>query len=103
MKFAVIETGSKQYKVKEGDVILVEKLEPKGKEIKMDKVLFAKDGENIKIGQPIAAGVSVTAEVLGDEKDKKIRGLRYLKWEGQRKRYGHRQTHTKLKITKIAM
>ena len=64
---------------------------------------MAVDGEIIKVGQPIVEGSSVTAQVLGDEKGEKIRGLRYLKWEGQRKRYGHRQSHTKLKIEKISL
>ncbi len=102
MKYAIIETGSKQYRVSEGDVILVELLEEGKKEVKFD-VLMAVDGEIIKVGQPIVEGSSVTAQVLGDEKGEKIRGLRYLKWEGQRKRYGHRQSHTKLKIEKISL
>jgi len=102
VKYAIIETGSKQYRVSEGDVILVELLEEGKKEVKFD-VLMAVDGEIIKVGQPIVEGSSVTAQVLGDEKGEKIRGLRYLKWEGQRKRYGHRQSHTKLKIEKISL
>ena len=102
MKYAIIETGSKQFRVSEGDVILVELLEEGKKEVKLD-VLMAVDGETVKIGQPTVAGCSVTAQVLGDEKGEKIRGLRYLKWEGQRKRYGHRQSHTKLKIEKISL
>jgi large subunit ribosomal protein L21 len=102
VKYAIIECGSKQYKVSEGDVIGVEKLAGDKKEINIE-VLMGVDGENVKIGQPVVAGASVTAEILGDEKAKKIRGLRYLKWEGQRKRYGHRQEHTKLKIAKISL
>ena len=102
MKYAIIETGSKQYRVSEGDVILVELLEEGKKEVTLD-VLMAVDGDTVKIGQPKVEGCSVTAQVLGDEKGEKIRGLRYLKWEGQRKRYGHRQSHTKLKIEKISL
>lgn len=101
MKYAIIESGAKQFKVSEGDVIAVEKLVTDKKEIAIDVLMFV-DDENIKIGQPKVAGASVTAEVLGDEKGIKIRGLRYLKWEGQRKRYGHRQIHTNLKIKKIS-
>jgi len=102
VKYAIIESGAKQYKVSEGDVIAVEKLSTEKKEVNLE-VLMAVDGETIKIGQPKVEGASVTAEVLGDEKGVKIRGLRYLKWEGQRKRYGHRQIHTNLKITKISL
>ncbi len=103
MKYAIIESGSKQYKVSEGDIIEVEKLATDKKEISIEKVLMAVEDSNVKIGQPVVSGAAVTAEVLGDEKGEKIRGLRYLKWEGQRKRYGHRQIHTKLKITKISL
>jgi large subunit ribosomal protein L21 len=102
VKYAIIESGSKQYRVSVGDIIEVEKLAAGGKEAVFD-VLMAVDGDTVKIGQPKIKGAKVTAEVLGDEKDVKIRGLRYLKWEGQRKRYGHRQIHTKVKITQIAV
>ena len=103
MKYVIVESGSKQYKVKEGDIINVERIEAKGKKIDMDKILMAVDGDNVKIGKPVLSGVKVVAEVLGEEKGEKIKVFKYKKTEQYRKTIGHRQNYLKLKITKIEM
>ncbi|OGF46994.1 MAG: 50S ribosomal protein L21 [Candidatus Firestonebacteria bacterium RIFOXYC2_FULL_39_67] len=101
MKYVIIESGARQYKVKEGDVFNVEKVETKGKEQTMDKVLMAVDGDKVKIGKPVLNDVKVIAEVIGEVKGEKIRVFRYRKTEQYRKTIGHRQQYTRLKITKI--
>ena len=101
MKYAIIETGSKQYKVTEGDVIDVEKINAKDKEYNFDKVLMAVDGEKVKIGKPTLADVKVTGEILSQGKGEKIRVFKYRKTEQYRKTTGHRQNLTKIKILNI--
>ncbi|OGF48101.1 MAG: 50S ribosomal protein L21 [Candidatus Firestonebacteria bacterium RIFOXYA2_FULL_40_8] len=101
MKYVIIESGARQYKVQEGDVFNVEKVETKGKEREMDKVLMAVDGDKVKIGKPVLKDVKVIAEVIGEVKGEKIRVFRYRKTEQYRKTIGHRQQYTRLKITKI--
>lgn len=102
MKFAVIKTGGKQYKVSEGDVIKVEKLPAKSKEkITFNDVYLLADGDNIKIGQPLVQGIKVTAEVVEQEKDKKIRVVKFKAKSRYRRVQGHRQRLTVLKIIKI--
>ena len=71
--YAVIETGGKQYKVSEGDVIFIEKLEAaEGEAVTFDKVLVVADGENVKVGAPAVEGATVTAKVEKQGKAKKI-------------------------------
>ena len=96
---AVIETGGKQYRVSEGSVIYVEKLDKDvNDEVVFDKVLMI-DGE---VGNPTLAGAKVTAKVLKQGKNKKIRIFKYVcKQKSSRKRQGHRQPYTKVEITKI--
>lgn len=103
MKYVIIESGSKQYKVKEGDVINVERIETKDKKCDLDRVLMAVDGDKVKIGKPTLSDVKVAAEVLGEIKGEKIRVFKYQKTEQYRKTIGHRQNFLKLKITKIDM
>ncbi len=100
--FAIIETGGKQYKVSEGDIIFVEKLElEEGKEVTFDKVL-AVSGDALKVGAPYVDGASVTATVLKNGKSKKIYVLRYKSKKNEKKKIGHRQAYTKIQINKIA-
>ena len=96
-----LETQANKYKVKEGDIFNVEKVETKGKERTMDKVLMAVDGDKVKVGKPVLNDVKVIAEVIGEVKGEKIRVFRYRKTEQYRKTIGHRQQYTRLKITKI--
>lgn len=99
-KIAVVKTGGKQYKVKEGDVIKVEKLEaePKSK-IKLDTLLIA-DGNNIELGQP-SLGEKVEAEVINTAKGDKVTVVKYKNKTRYKRTVGHRQIKTELKITAV--
>lgn len=99
--YAIIETGGKQYKVAEGDVITVEKLGVTEGEYTFDKVLAVSDGDKLEIGSPVVAGASVAAKVLGEGKAKKVIVYKYKPKKGFHKKNGHRQPFTKLSITKI--
>ena len=100
--YAVIETGGKQYKVSEGDVIFVEKLSAEAEaEITFDKVLACGEGSDIKVGAPILDGAKVTAKVLKNGKAKKITVFTYKPKKNQKRKMGHRQPYTKVEITKI--
>jgi large subunit ribosomal protein L21 len=103
MTFAVIKTGGKQYKVAEGDVLIVEKLEHKDDKFSFDEVLLVADDNDVKVGKPILSGAKVEANVLEDGKDKKKMVFRYKSKTRQRTKKGHRQPYTKIQITKIAV
>ena len=99
--YAVIVTGGKQYKVTEGDVLFIEKLDAaEGDAVKFDKVL-AIGGESAKIGTPVVEGASVDAKVLEQGKDKKVIVFKYKPKKGYKKKQGHRQPYTKVVIEKI--
>ncbi len=99
--YAIIETGGKQYKVSEGDVVYVEKLAAaEGDAVKFDKVL-AVGGDNAVIGTPVVDGASVDAKVLAQGKGKKIIVFKYKPKKGSKTKQGHRQPFTKVQIEKI--
>ncbi len=99
---AIIETGGKQYKVAEGDVVYIEKLGvEEGESVTFDKVLAVLDGENNKFGAPTVEGASVTAKVAKNGKGKKIVVFKYKPKKNYRRKQGHRQPYTKVEITKI--
>ncbi|MCI8674119.1 MAG: 50S ribosomal protein L21 [Lachnospiraceae bacterium] len=99
--YAIIATGGKQYKVAEGDVIRVEKLDVEaGSTYSFDQVL-AVSGETFTVGTPTVAGASVTATVVGNGKAKKVIVYKYKRKTGYHKKNGHRQLYTELKIEKI--
>ncbi len=99
--YAVIETGGKQYKVSEGDVVFIEKLvAEEGATVKFDKVLVV-GGESAVIGAPVVEGASVEAEVLQQGKAKKIIVFKYKPKKGEKTKQGHRQPYTKVQIKKI--
>ncbi|MBE7012938.1 MAG: 50S ribosomal protein L21 [Ruminococcaceae bacterium] len=99
--YAIIETGGKQYKVAEGDVVYVEKLvAAEGDAVKFDKVL-AVGGGNTVIGTPVVEGASVDAKVLAQGKGKKIIVFKYKPKKGSKTKQGHRQPFTKVQIEKI--
>ncbi len=99
--YAIIETGGKQYKVSEGDVVYIEKLAVnEGDAVKFDKVL-AVGGENAVIGTPVVDGASVDAKVLAQGKGKKIIVFKYKPKKGSKTKQGHRQPFTKVQIEKI--
>lgn len=100
--YAIIETGGKQYKVSEGSVIKVEKLDvTAGAAYKFDKVLLLGEGSGAKVGEPYLNGVSVSATVIGDGKEKKVIIYKYKAKKGFHKKKGHRQPFTSLKIESI--
>ena len=97
-------TGGKQYKVSEGDVVFIEKLDQNaGDTVKFDQVLAIIDGENATFGTPVVEGASVEATVEKNGKGKKIRIFKYNAKKGYRKRQGHRQPYTKVTINKISV
>lgn len=99
---AVIVTGGKQYNVKEGDVIFVEKLGVEADTtVTFDQVLAIVDGENSKFGAPVVAGASVEAKVLKEGKSKKIVVFKYRPKKDSKSIHGHRQPYTKVQIEKI--
>lgn len=99
--YAIIETGGKQIKVSENDVIFVEKLEVEaGDKVVFDKVLFV-GGEKTKIGAPYVAGAKVEATVEKQGKSKKIIVFKYRPKKSSKTKQGHRQPYTKLVINKI--
>ena len=101
---AIIVTGGKQYKVSEGDVLFIEKLEAEaGQAITFDKVLAILDGDKATFGAPTVEGASVVATVVKNGKGKKIRIFKYNAKKGYRKRQGHRQPYTKVEIAKISV
>ncbi|NNF99046.1 MAG: 50S ribosomal protein L21 [Desulfobacteraceae bacterium] len=101
--YAVVATGGKQYKVKEGEVLQVEKLTGDvGAEITFDKVLMFSDGENVKIGQPVVEGVTVQGHIVDQGKHKKILVFKYKKRKRYRRKKGHRQQFTAVKIDSIS-
>jgi len=100
--YAVFETGGKQYKVSEGDVIYVEKLGLEdGATVTFDKVL-AVAGETLSVGAPYVEGAKVEASVLKSGRGKKIYVFKYKAKKNEKKKIGHRQDYTKIQITHIA-
>jgi len=100
--YAVIETGGKQYKVQEGDVVFVEKLEAEdGAVVTFDKVLAVSDEGKLTFGKPMIENASVSAKVLGQGKGKKVIVFKFKPKKGYRKKTGHRQPYTKVQIEKI--
>ena len=100
--YAVIETGGKQYKVSEGDVIFIEKLDiAEGDTVTFDKVLVVANGDTINFGAPTVAGASVTAKVEKQGKAKKIYVFKMKRKKNYRRKKGHRQPFTKVTIEKI--
>ncbi len=101
--YAVLETGGKQYRVKEGDVINVEKINAEiGSEVVLDKVLLVKKDENLKVGTPYL-DAKVICEVLDQFKGEKIIVFKYKRRKGYRRKKGHRQLYTKLKVKTIEL
>jgi large subunit ribosomal protein L21 len=103
MKYAVIKTGGKQYIVREGDVIRVERLKEKkpGDIVRFEEVLFYKDDGKVQIGTPIIQGAFVSAEVIKEGKGKKVIAFRYKPKKRVSVKRGHRQIYTEVKIKEI--
>ncbi|MBS0625789.1 MAG: 50S ribosomal protein L21 [Verrucomicrobia bacterium] len=99
--YAIIETGSKQYRVEEGDEINVELLGA-DKTVTFDKVLFVDDGKTPRVGLPYVPNCSVHAELIGETKGPKVIAYKYKQRKKSRRLVGHRQKYSRIKITKIS-
>ena len=101
---AIIVTGGKQYKVSEGDVIYIEKLDNEaGDTVKFEQVLAIIDGEKATFGAPVVEGASVEAKVIKNGKGKKIMVFKYRPKKDSKSCQGHRQPYTKVQIEKISV
>lgn len=99
--YAVIETGGKQYTVKEGEFVFVERLDAEvGDKVEFDKVLFV-SADTVSVGDPLVNGAKVEGTVEEQGKNKKVIVYRYRAKKGYRKKNGHRQPFTKVKIDRI--
>ena len=99
-KFAVIQTGGKQYLVKPGDTLKIEKIKkPENGEIVFDKVLLIVDEDDIKIGKPFVDGAKVGAKIIEEGRGKKVIVLKYKQKTRYHKKAGHRQPYTKITIS----
>jgi len=99
-KYAIIETGGKQYRVEEGDELDVERLNSE-KEVKIEKVLLVHDGQNPAVGLPLLDSWAVHAEIIGETKGPKVIAFKYKKCKNYRRTRGHRQKYSRIRITKI--
>ena len=100
--YAVIETGGKQYRVKEGDSLRVERLDAEeGAEIELDRVLLVGDGDQITIGRPLVENGRVAATVKAHGRTKKIKVVKFKRRKNYLRQHGHRQRFTELEIKSI--
>ncbi|TSA45585.1 50S ribosomal protein L21 [bacterium] len=99
---AVIKTGGKQYLVKKGDKIKIEKLEGKvGDKIEFSEVLFQDGEKDVKVGMPYVAGAKVEGKILKQGKDKKVTGVKHKAKKRYKVKFGHRQQVTEVEIVKV--
>ena len=99
--YAIIATGGKQYRVSEGDVIYIEKIDAQADAaVSFDALMIGGDGD-VKVGTPLVEGVKVEGKVLGQVKGEKIIVFKYKSKKNYRRKQGHRQPYTKVEITKI--
>ena len=102
--YAVIDACGKQYKVAEGDLVFVEKLEAnEGEKVTFDQVLLVSDDGKVKVGTPTVKGAKVEATVVKQGKAKKIVVFKYKAKKNERRKQGHRQPYTQVKIEKISV
>lgn len=100
--FAIVETGGKQFRVEEGRSLKVAKMDAQaGSAITLDNILLVGSGADVKIGQPVVSGASVQCEVVAHGRDKKITVFKKKRRNSYRKKQGHRQDFTLLKVTSI--
>jgi len=101
--FVIFESGGKQYKVQEGDIVFLEKLSAsEGDTVTFDKVLACSDASGLATGTPYLDGFSVSATVVKNGKSKKIYVFKYKAKKNEKKKQGHRQPYTKVQITGIS-
>jgi large subunit ribosomal protein L21 len=100
--YAIIDEGGRQHRVTAGDTIRIDREVPEGEtNVTFDRILLVGGAGDARIGAPLVAGATVTAEVLGEARGPKIDIFKYKRRKGYRKRQGHRQTYTAVKITAI--
>ena len=100
--YAVIKTGGKQYRVKAGDVLVVEKLDGEpGAKLAFDQVLMIGEGEAVTVGAPLIEGASVSATLVETRKGEKIKVFKKIRRQGYRRTGGHRQQETVIRVTAI--
>ncbi|HAS79237.1 MAG TPA: 50S ribosomal protein L21 [Ruminococcus sp.] len=100
--YAIIETGGKQYQVNEGDVVFIEKLNAEADEaVTFDKVIAVSSDNGLKIGAPYVDGAAVEAKVVKNGKSKKVTVFTYKPKKGEKRKMGHRQPYTQVKIEAI--
>ena len=102
MSFAIFKTGGKQYKVRASEILKIEKLRNlEGKKIEFNEILAYGNKENIELGSPIIKGAKVEAELLKNSKEKTVLIFKKRRRKNSRKKYGHRQPFTLIKLNKI--
>jgi large subunit ribosomal protein L21 len=100
--YAVIKTGGKQYKVEKGSTLRVEKLDgDAGTKLEFAEVLLVADGDNVQIGTPMLGGAKVLAEIVAQEKGEKLIVFKFRRRKAYRRKNGHRQSYTAIKVTDI--
>ncbi|QQR90159.1 MAG: 50S ribosomal protein L21 [Myxococcales bacterium] len=100
--YAVIASGGKQYRVEKGDVVRMDRLSGEvGANVKFDSVLMLGDGDNSKVGQPLLSGAEVKGEIVAQDLGKKIIIFKMRRRKGYRRKTGHRQPYTAVRVTDI--
>ena len=100
--YAIVDSGGKQYKVEEGDILKVEKLAGKvGDSVSFDKILMFSDGKEVNIGTPLVEDVAVNGHIVEQGKTKKVIVFKYKRRKRYRRKQGHRQQFTAVKIDSI--
>ncbi|EEF79987.1 LSU ribosomal protein L21p [Methylophaga thiooxydans] len=101
--YAIVATGGKQYRVKEGEKLRIEKLTAEaGDTVELDKVLLVGEGEDVKVGAPYLDGAKVTAKVAANGRGDKVKIVKFRRRKHSRKQMGHRQAYTEIEITGIS-
>lgn len=100
--YAVIAAGGKQYRVQQGDVLRMEKIAGNvGDPVSFDKVLLVSDGQNLTVGRPVVEQASVQARIIEQDRSKKVIVFKYKRRKGYRRKQGHRQDYTAVRIDNI--
>jgi large subunit ribosomal protein L21 len=100
--YAVVNTGGKQYKVQKGETLRIEKIPGEvGSQVTFDKVLMVADGENVRVGRPLLEKAAVLASIVEQDKAKKIIVFKYKRRKRYRRKQGHRQPYTAIRIDGI--
>jgi len=100
--YAVVKTGGKQYRVEEGETLRVEKISGEvGEPVSLDRVLMFSDGENVSVGTPVLENVAVKGHIVRQDRLRKIIVFKYKKRKRYRRKLGHRQAFTEIKIDSI--